>query len=224
MIDQLSSNPLGFLFWLVALAVAITVHEFAHAYAAERLGDPTPRLMGRLTLNPLAHLDPLGTIMLLVARFGWGKPVQFDPFNLRHPRRDSAIISIAGPTANILTAIIASVLLNLLFSYRLPLLSFPAIGLLVYLFIGLLQPVIILNVVLAVFNLVPIHPLDGFKIVEGILPEENALQWKELEGYGMIFLLLLIFPIFGSPSPISRLISPVINFLLSLLLPTAPLI
>ena len=224
MIDQLSSNPLGFLFWLVALAVAITVHEFAHAYAAERLGDPTPRLMGRLTLNPLAHLDPLGTIMLLVARFGWGKPVQFDPFNLRHPRRDSAIISIAGPTANTLTAIIASVLLNLLFSYRLPLLSFPAIGLLVYLFIGLLQPVIILNVVLAVFNLVPIHPLDGFKIVEGILPEENARQWKELEGYGMIFLLLLIFPIFGSPSPISRLISPVINFLLSLLLPTAPLI
>ena len=224
MIDQLSSNPLGFLFWLAALAVAITVHEFAHAYAAERLGDPTPKLMGRLTLNPLAHLDLLGTIMLLVARFGWGKPVQFDPFNLRHPRRDSAIISIAGPTANILTAIIASVLLNLLFSYRLPLLSFPAIGLLVYLFIGLLQPVIILNVVLAVFNLVPIHPLDGFKIVEGILPEENARQWKELEGYGMIFLLLLIFPIFGSPSPISRLISPVINFLLSLLLPTAPLI
>lgn len=224
MIDQLSSNPLGFVFWLVALSVAITVHEFAHAYAAEHLGDPTPRLMGRLTLNPLAHLDPLGTIMLLIARFGWGKPVVFDPFNLRHPRRDSAIISIAGPTANILTAITASVLLNLLFSYRLSLLSFPLFGLLVYLLIGLLQPVIIFNVILAIFNLIPIHPLDGFKIVEGVLPEESARQWKELEGYGMIFLLLLILPIFGSPSPIARLISPVINFLLSLLLPTAPLI
>ncbi len=224
MIDQLSSNPLGFLFWLLALAVAITVHEFAHAYAAEHLGDPTPRLMGRLTLNPLAHLDPLGTLMLLIARFGWGKPVQFDPFNLRHPRRDGAIISIAGPAANILTAIAASILLQLLFSFRVALLSSSIISLFVYLIISLLQPVIILNVVLAVFNLIPIHPLDGFKIVEGILPEENARQWKELEGYGMIFLILLIFPIFGSPSPISRLISPVINFLLSLLLPAAPLI
>ena len=224
MIGELSSNPLGFLFWLAALAVAITVHEFAHAYAAEHLGDPTPRLMGRLTLNPLAHLDPLGTLMLLIARFGWGKPVQFDPFNLRHPRRDGAIISIAGPTANILTAIAASILLQLLFSFRVALLSSSIISLFIYLIISLLQPVIILNVVLAIFNLIPIHPLDGFKIVEGILPEENARQWKELEGYGMMFLLLLILPIFGSPSPISRLISPIINFLLSLLLPSAPLI
>ena len=224
MIGELSSNPLGFLFWLAALAVAITVHEFAHAYAAEHLGDPTPRLMGRLTLNPLAHLDPLGTLMLLIARFGWGKPVQFDPFNLRHPRRDGAIISIAGPTANILTAIAASILLQLLFSFRVALLSSSIISLFIYLIISLLQPVIILNVVLAIFNLIPTPPWDGFKIVEGILPEENARQWKELEGYGMMFLLLLILPIFGSPSPISRLISPIINFLLSLLLPSAPLI
>ncbi|MEK7065464.1 MAG: site-2 protease family protein, partial [Patescibacteria group bacterium] len=97
MLDQLATNPLGFLFWLIALVVAITIHEFSHAYAADRLGDPTPRLQGRLTLNPLAHLDPLGTLMLLIARFGWGKPVVFDPFNLRHPRRDAAIISFAGP-------------------------------------------------------------------------------------------------------------------------------
>ncbi|OGG27895.1 hypothetical protein A3A64_04165 [Candidatus Gottesmanbacteria bacterium RIFCSPLOWO2_01_FULL_48_11] len=231
MYGQLSTSPVGFILGLLALIIAITVHEFAHAYAAERLGDPTPRLMGRLTLNPLAHLDRVGSAVFLFLLlsgsrfvFGWGKPVQFDPFNLRHPRRDGAIISIAGPTANILTAIAASILLQLLFSFRVALLSNWIIGLLVYLLIGLLQPVIILNVVLAVFNLIPIHPLDGFKIVEGILPEENARQWKELEGYGMIFLILLIFPIFGSPSPISRLISPVINFLLSLLLPTAPLI
>jgi len=99
------SNPLLLILWLAALIIAVTIHEFAHAFAADRLGDPTPKLMGRLTLNPLAHLDVLGTLMLLIARFGWGKPVQFDPFNLRHPRRDSAIISLSGPVANFLLAL-----------------------------------------------------------------------------------------------------------------------
>lgn len=215
---------MGFVFWLMALVTAITIHEFAHAYAAEHLGDPTPRLQGRLTLNPLAHLDPLGTIMLLIARFGWGKPVQFDPFNLRHPRRDSAIISLAGPVANLLLASVCAILLQILFNIRLPLIPHSVIGLFVYLIIGLLQPVIILNVVLAVFNLVPIHPLDGFKIVGGILPREYAQQWQELEPYGMIFLIFLIFPLFSAVSPISTIISPIINFILTILLPSAPLI
>ncbi len=205
MIGELTSNPVGFLFWVISLVIAITIHEFSHALAAERLGDPTPRLMGRLTLNPLAHLDPLGTIMLLIARFGWGKPVQFDPFNLRNPRRDSAIISLAGPVSNLVLAILCSILLRLFISYW---------------FIGFLQPLIVLNVVLAVFNLVPIHPLDGFKIVAGILPEEYARQWAELEGYGMIFLIVLILPLGGGASPISQLISPVINVLLSIFLPS----
>ncbi len=224
MLGTLFNNPLSFLFSIVGLIVAITIHEFAHAYAAEHLGDPTPRLMGRLTLNPLAHLDPLGTLMLLLVRFGWGKPVQFDPFNLRNPRRDSAIISLAGPVSNLILALACSVLLQILFSYRLLLISYSFIGLLAYLFIGLLQPVIIFNVVLAMFNLVPIHPLDGFKIVGGMLPEEYSRQWQELEPYGMLFLLFLIFPFFGGTSPISTLISPVINFVLALLLPTAPLL
>lgn len=206
MLGELSTNPVGFLFWLIALVVAITIHEFAHAWAAERLGDPTPRLMGRLTLNPLAHLDPLGTIMLLIARFGWGKPVQFDPFNLRHPRRDAAIISLAGPASNLTLALICSFLLRFL-----PL---------DYWIMGLLDNLIIMNVILAVFNLIPIHPLDGFKIVGGILPEEYAKQWAELEGYGMIFLILLILPFGGGVSPISQLISPVINVLLSIFLPS----
>lgn len=205
MIGELTSNPVGFLFWVISLVIAITIHEFSHAFAAERLGDPTPRLMGRLTLNPLAHLDPLGTIMLLIARFGWGKPVQFDPFNLRNPRRDSAIISLAGPVSNLVLAILCSIFLRLFSSYW---------------FIVLLQPLIVLNVVLAVFNLVPIHPLDGFKIVAGILPEEYARQWAELERYGMIFLIVLILPLGGGTSPISQLISPVINVLLSLFLPS----
>lgn len=219
MIHELFNNPISFLFWLIALSVAIAVHEFSHAFAADRLGDPTPRLQGRLTLNPLAHLDPIGTLMLLFVRFGWGKPVVFDPFNLRHPRRDSAIISIAGPLSNFFTAILCALLLHLLLSLRLTLISVPFVGIVFYLFTSLLQPVIIFNIMLGVFNLIPIHPLDGFKIVEGILPDEYARQWKELEGYGMLFLLFLIFPVFGGASPISRFISPVIDFFLTILIP-----
>lgn len=216
MIGELSTNPFGFFLWIIALVVAITIHEFAHAWAAERLGDPTPRLMGRLTLNPLAHLDPLGTIMLLIARFGWGKPVQFDPFNLRNPRRDSAIISLAGPVSNLLLATLCSVGLRLVIAFHLSPLD--------YLIIGLLDNLIIMSVVLAVFNLVPIHPLDGFKIVGGILPEEYAHQWAELERYGMIFLIFLILPLAGGASPISQIISPVINLFLSILLPITAVI
>ncbi len=208
MLGELFNNPFAFFSWLIALIVAITIHEFAHAYAADRLGDPTPRVQGRLTLNPLAHLDPLGTLMLLIARFGWGKPVVFDPFNLRHPRRDAAIISLAGPVSNILLATALSLILHAALT--------TGYAMLAYVFI---QPIIVLNIFLAVFNLVPVHPLDGFKIVGGILPKEYARQWYELEPYGMIFLLFLIFPVFGGVAPVSRLIMPVITFLLSLLLP-----
>lgn len=224
MIGELFNNPLSFLFWLIALAVAIAVHEFSHAYMADRLGDPTPRLQGRLTLNPLAHLDPIGTLMLLFVSFGWGKPVQFDPFNLRNLRRDSAIISIAGPISNFLLATACAILLHLLLTARLGLLSFPIVGTLTYLLTALLQPIIFLNVVLGVFNLIPIHPLDGFKIVEGILPDHYARQWKELEGYGILFLLFLVFPVFGGASPVSKIISPVIDFILSVLLPGSRLV
>lgn len=219
MIGELFNSPLTFLFWLIALSVSIAVHEFAHAYAADRLGDPTPRMQGRLTLNPMAHLDPLGTLMMLFVRFGWGKPVQFDPFNLRNPRRDSAIISIAGPLSNFILATVCAILLHLLVTTRISLISIPVVGVVSYLLTAILQPIIVLNVALGVFNLVPIHPLDGFKIVEGILPPEYAQQWKELEGYGMLFLIFLVFPIFGGASPVSRVISPVIDFVLSLLLP-----
>jgi Zn-dependent protease len=224
MIAQLFNNPLAFVFWLAALIVAITIHEYAHALAADRLGDPTPRLQGRLTLNPLAHLDPVGTLMLLFVRFGWGKPVQFDPFNLRHPKRDSAIISLAGPISNFLVAIVCAIFIQLLFNARLTLISNAVTGSFIYLFIGLLQPIIILNIMLGVFNLIPIHPLDGFKIVEGILPDTYAGQWKELEPYGMIFLLFLVFPIFGSVSPINRVITPIIDGILSILLPGSGII
>lgn len=220
------SEPISFIIQTVSLLVAITVHEFSHALAADRLGDPTPRLQGRLTVNPLAHLDPLGTLMLLLVRFGWGKPVQFDPFNLRNPRRDAAIISLAGPLSNIALATLASVLWRILSPLQFS--AFAHSPLLVAVwgnaFLIFLQSLVMLNVVLAVFNLIPIHPLDGFKIVGGFLSPAQAREWSGLERYGMILLLFLIFPIFGSTSPIHLLISGPINFLLSLLLPQPPLI
>ena len=116
MLELLATNPILFLVWVAALLTAITIHEFAHAYSADRLGDPTPRSQGRLTLNPLAHLDPLGTLMLILVRFGWGKPVQFDPYNLANPKRDAAIISFAGPLSNLILATILSIILRLVSS------------------------------------------------------------------------------------------------------------
>lgn len=216
MLDTLFTNPQEFVFWVIALLVAITVHEFSHALAADRLGDPTPRVQGRLTLNPLAHLDPLGTLMLLLVRFGWGKPVQFDPYNLANPRRDAAIISFAGPLSNLIIAVIFSIAVRLAA-------GLPAAPLFLF---ELFSPIVYLNVILAVFNLVPIHPLDGGKILVGLLPPGTARDWDRfLQQYGIILLLVLILPIFGGGVPlVSVLIGPTISFILRLLLPAGGLL
>lgn len=215
MLDLLFTNPLVFFVWLLALITAITIHEFAHAWAATRLGDPTPRLQGRLTLNPLAHMDPLGTLMLLIARFGWGKPVQFDPFNLENPKRDAALISLAGPVSNLILASILAIFLRL-GSGPFSSMSFVT---------SLLPPFIFLNVILAVFNLLPIHPLDGGKILVGILPPKDAVQMDRfMAQYGIFILILLIFPLWGGVAPVSYLLSPVINIILSILIPSGNMI
>jgi Zn-dependent protease len=210
MLSYLFSNPLMFVFSLIALLLAITIHEFSHALAADFLGDPTPRLQKRLTLNPKAHLDPFGLLFLLFFGFGWGRPVEFDPFNLKNPRRDAAIISLAGPISNLILALILSISLKLFIFFKIKTLY--TIGSLFFV------PMIYLNVVLAVFNFLPVHPLDGFKIVGGVLPEKQAKEWYELERYGLIFLLMMFFPL-GKSSMIDLLIRPAINFLTNLLLP-----
>lgn len=209
MITTLLSNPLLLVVYVVSLFLAIGLHEYAHAKAADQLGDPTPRLQGRLSLNPFVHIDLLGLAFLFFFGFGWGKPVGFDPYNLKNPRRDAAIISFAGPLSNILLAVIASILLRVLDVVQ------PEISSIFFLF---LSPFISLNILLALFNLIPIHPLDGFKIVGGLLPKERAQEWYGLQRYGIIFLLLLIFPI-GRASMAQTILQPVMSFILGILLP-----
>lgn len=205
MLETLFSNPLLFLVWAVGLTLAISIHEYSHAVAADRLGDPTPRSQGRLTLNPRAHLDPLGTLTLVILGFGWGKPVQFDPYNLRSPRRDSALIAIAGPLSNLAFATILSLIMRFI----------PGLGL----FSAVFPIIIIMNISLAIFNLVPVFPLDGEKILGGLLPHDLYLEYAGImRQYGTIILIFLLLPIASGASPISALISPAITFLSRLLL------
>jgi len=209
---------------IIGFLVAITVHEASHAWMADRLGDPTARAMGRLTLNPLAHLDIYGTVLVpLFLIFvlhspivvGWAKPVEYDPYNLANPKRDAALISLAGPASNLIIAAISSIFL------RITLVPFSSIVALSGLFIAL----IFINAGLAIFNLIPIHPLDGGKILIGLLPKKEAYEADIfLKRYGLIILLFLLFPIFGGNSIISGIIYPIISVVVRLFIPGNPVI
>lgn len=205
MLNILFSNPILFVIAIIGLVLAITIHEFAHAYVADKLGDPTPRYQGRVTLDPRAHLDLIGTLAMLLTRFGWGKPVQFDPYNLKEPIRDTALIALAGPLSNIIVATILSVIIHLL---PLPtIISFA------------LAQVLLINLVLAIFNFIPVHPLDGSKIILVLLPRDTAFEYEQImHQYGMFILLALILPLINGTSAVSMIISPVINLLYSIFL------
>ncbi len=205
MLSTLFTNPVVFIIWTASLVLALTIHEYAHAKVADTLGDPTPRANGRVTLDPRAHLDPLGTILILVVGFGWGRPVEFDPYNLRNPRRDTALIALAGPASNIILAIILSIVSNFFVAGSL--------------FAGVIPLMIMINISLAIFNLVPVFPLDGEKILKGFLSTDLAHEYDNLmRQYGTLILIMLLLPIAGGTSPISALISPAISFLTGLLI------
>ncbi len=200
------------IFWLAALVIALSIHEYAHARLADELGDPTPRLAGRLTLNPLAHFDFIGTLALFFIHFGWGKPVRIDPFNLRHPRRDEALIALAGPVSNLVTALAAAILFRLLNGLAFSFWITPTAM--------LLEATVILNLSLGLFNLIPLPPLDGSKILFGLLPAPLAANLEEsLQYYSLIILLIILFlPLPGGGTIVDVLLGPFLSFISSLLL------
>jgi len=194
--------------------LAITVHEYTHGYVALRLGDPTAKLAGRLSFNPLSHIDPIGAIVLVLTQLiGWAKPVPVDPRFFRNPRTGMMWVSLGGPAANMVTAVALAIVLHAI----LFVLGGLTVGQAAFYFllpvIQILRFAVYINVALAIFNLVPVPPLDGSKILAGLLPREMAYQMERLEPYGFIVLILLLFS-----GVINYIIYPPIHLIASLLL------
>ena len=192
-----------------AILLALTFHEYAHGYVANKYGDDTAKRSGRLTLNPLAHLDPLGTIMIFLVHFGWAKPVPVNPYKLRNPKRDMLWISAAGPLANMVLALLSGILLRLVFAVGGAPHTHSIVGLLIVMVIMSLQ----INLALAIFNVLPIAPLDGSKILAGLLPAKYEGKVYFLERYGPFILIGLI--IFGRATGVpilGSLIWPFVGF------------
>jgi Zn-dependent protease len=184
---------------IFVILFAITVHEASHGWAALKMGDPTAYQLGRITLNPIPHIDPIGTIllpaMLIIMGappFGWAKPVPVNPLNLKDPRRDNLIISIAGPASNIAVAVVAFIILKIILNLNPSLFYGGGISSLLSPIIQILYLTILLNVILAFFNLIPIPPLDGSGVVMGLISEEAAQKYEQIRPYGFFILILLI--------------------------------
>ena len=186
---------------------ALTFHELAHGYVAWSLGDPTAKDAGRLTMNPLKHLDPLGVIAFIIMKIGWAKPVPVNPSYFKDPQKGMLLVALAGPAANIVTAIISAILVKLF-------IMMPFIPMyLLKPMVGMLVASVWINIMLAVFNCLPIPPLDGSRVLMGILPPDAARSFAKMEPYGFILLLILFYA-----GLIGKVIMPIISFANTLLL------
>jgi Zn-dependent protease len=211
-------NPATLIARIIVLIVAFTVHEFAHAWTATRFGDETPRLNGRLSLNPLVHLDPMGSLVLLFAGFGWAKPVPVNPYALqKHSSSAYMWVAFAGPLSNLLLAVVAAIPFRLgwvsLYDAFIPSSSFiPGFSFILLEFISI-------NILLMLFNMIPIAPLDGEKVVSYFLPQSWSSTWDAIRPYGPMILILLIFvgPFLGY-NIVGSVISPAVNSLTLLLI------
>lgn len=196
------------LIFVPVILFSLTIHEYSHAYIANKLGDDTAKRLGRLTLNPLKHLDPIGTILLLLVHFGWAKPVPVDPRNFKDPKKDMLYVAIAGPISNIITAIISGILLKfIVFNLA----SAGAFGAYTVPLIQFLVWMIFIGVVLAVFNMLPIPPLDGSRVLYGLLPDHLANSIKKIETYGILMVFGII--LFGGRTFSYIIIYPFLKFL-----------
>ncbi len=195
------------------LLLALTFHEFAHGFVAYRLGDPTAQNAGRLTLNPLKHLDPIGTIAFFFIKFGWAKPVPVNPSYFRNPKTDMLWVALAGPATNLALAVISAVMTKTIWflAANLPY-STAAEAILVPLN-GMLVASVWINLVLCIFNFLPIPPLDGSRILMGLLPNKAARSYMQIERYGFMIILVLAFS-----GLLGKVIMPIISFANSLLL------
>jgi len=227
-LDRLDNDPLAALVFFGALVTAlvagIAFHEFSHAFVADYLGDTTPRRMGRVTLNPLAHLDPAGTLLLFLVGFGWGKPVQVNPNVARNPKAAMAIIAGAGPVSNFLVAFVAGIPLQLGLVPWLSPFNFAVLDR--FLFVGFgtdeyfglyLSAIVLISIILGVFNLLPIFPLDGHRVVPAFLDDTAARAYMRFQArYGFIILIALIalpFLTGGEFGLLFEVMRPVINAL-----------
>lgn len=202
-LSNLLSNGLIYaIIYIVALVICLTIHEYAHALAAYKLGDPTAKLEGRLTLNPLAHLDPVGTIFLLLVGFGWGKPVPINP-NYFKKRSDEIIVSLAGICSNLLLAIIIVIPIKIALGNGVDIFSSP----LYY----LLSLIFIINIILAMFNLLPIPPLDGSHVVEYFLSDESRQTFEAIGPY--LLIAYLVFDQYSSNSLLIRAVEAVVKLI-----------
>lgn len=215
MLAQLG-NPAIFLGLLIALIVGISVHEFSHAWMANRLGDPTASSQGRLTLNPLSHLDLMGTLMIFLIGFGWGKPVPYNPANLRNgPISGGAMVAIAGPAANIVTAAALGFLFQNLIS-----LSGASVDDTTEAIATILAIVVQINIALAIFNIIPIPPLDGYRVLLRFLPPHvvPSISRLELQGPFLLLIIVLLDSWFLRIGIFQAILGPPVNFLMGLFL------
>ncbi len=187
---------------------ALTFHELAHGYVAWQLGDPTAKDEGRLTMNPIKHIDPLGVIAFIIMKIGWAKPVPVNPNYFKDPQKGMLLVALAGPAANVLIAVASAVLVKLVIITQgaIPMFILKPL-------FGMLVASVWINVMLAVFNCLPIPPLDGSKILMGILPPDAARSYAKMEPYGFILLLALFYM-----GVIGKVIMPIISFANGLLL------
>ncbi|MEX1022916.1 MAG: site-2 protease family protein [Dehalococcoidia bacterium] len=229
-ISVLGEAPLAFVILMAAFVFALLegliFHEFCHAWVADRLGDHTARRMGRLTLNPKSHYDPIGTSLIFFVGFGWAKPVPVNPANTRNPRQAMAMIALAGPASNLVVAGLAGIPIKMGIPFHHPFVGASSVDFWVAqwtssaadmlgLFLG---TVLFLNVLLGVFNMIPIPPLDGSRVLTGILPRDLAREYAKLEPWGFGILMILIFAPFltGGAFGLLSVMAPVVNLLLDI--------